>query len=370
MAELIREDDTLNQGRKKLNNAIRAFNETVVEGDSSVEAAQARVDKDGKTYGTLKERLDTEHGIVSAQLAEKASKKEVNALADDKADKGALAQVAQSKRDKDVEIEMNDLSQDVKEAMTGGSVAVVGEDAVGNINLKDNAVESRNIHKNARIKFPYFSDDSYDLNYFWDEKTVIASGDVKNNPFGTGCQVINFRSKTLESVGAVRLTQIAIVYGSGTNFDFGEGLYRHLTVNESTHELTRVSDWRKLGIDKVTNDLLDVDFMVSGYLEDDTFDLDYTVKEGNYFVNRNALNNPYRRSSVLKVSRYKLENTPVVRVVQGVMCTDIGFSGGKYAGRIATRTLNFNEETNEVLHKTDWTDGRDEVIEILLISNS
>src|SRR5690625_1312483 len=70
MAELIREDDTLNQGRKKLNNAIRAFNETVVEGDSSVEAAQARVDKDGKTYGTLKERLDTEHGIVTAQLAE------------------------------------------------------------------------------------------------------------------------------------------------------------------------------------------------------------------------------------------------------------------------------------------------------------
>src|SRR5690625_3150856 len=74
MAELIREDDTLNQGRKKLNNAIRAFNETVVEGDSSVEAAQARVDKDGKTYGTLKERLDTEHGIVTSQLAETENK--------------------------------------------------------------------------------------------------------------------------------------------------------------------------------------------------------------------------------------------------------------------------------------------------------
>src|SRR5690625_5258493 len=74
MAELIREDDTLNQGRKKLNNAIKAFNETVVEGDSSVEAAQARVDKDGKTYGTLKERLDTEHEKVTSQLAEAVTK--------------------------------------------------------------------------------------------------------------------------------------------------------------------------------------------------------------------------------------------------------------------------------------------------------
>src|SRR5690625_594343 len=64
MTELIREDDTLNQGRKKLNNAIKAFNETVVEGDSSVEAAQARVDADGHVYDVLKERLDTEQEDV------------------------------------------------------------------------------------------------------------------------------------------------------------------------------------------------------------------------------------------------------------------------------------------------------------------
>lgn len=69
MTELIREDDTLNQGRKKLNNAIKAFNETVVEGDSSVEAAQARVDAEGNTFTTLKERLDTKETQFASQLA-------------------------------------------------------------------------------------------------------------------------------------------------------------------------------------------------------------------------------------------------------------------------------------------------------------
>ena len=41
--------------------------------------------------------------------------------------------------------EMGDLSQKVKEAMTGGSVAVVGEDAVGTVNIQDNAVTTGKI---------------------------------------------------------------------------------------------------------------------------------------------------------------------------------------------------------------------------------
>jgi hypothetical protein len=86
MADLIHEKDSLNTGRIKLNNAIQQaedaknvandaktvaedakstatnvqeqFNQVVIEGDSSVEAAQARVAPDGTTYPTLKERLD------------------------------------------------------------------------------------------------------------------------------------------------------------------------------------------------------------------------------------------------------------------------------------------------------------------------
>ena len=46
------------------------FNQVVIDGDSSVEAAQARVDASGQTNATLKARLDKEHNKVTAQLAQ------------------------------------------------------------------------------------------------------------------------------------------------------------------------------------------------------------------------------------------------------------------------------------------------------------
>lgn len=46
------------------------LNQIVVEGDSSVEAAQARVSADDTVYDTLKERLDTEHTQVTQQLTQ------------------------------------------------------------------------------------------------------------------------------------------------------------------------------------------------------------------------------------------------------------------------------------------------------------
>ena len=46
------------------------FNQVVIDGDSSVEAAQARVDASGQTNATLKARLDKEHNEVTAQLSE------------------------------------------------------------------------------------------------------------------------------------------------------------------------------------------------------------------------------------------------------------------------------------------------------------
>src|SRR5690606_24329484 len=101
MAELINKKDTLNEGREKLNAAIEnaeqakwesdqalnkansallksestqtQLNEIVIEGDSSVEAAQARVSVEGTAYGTLKQRLDTEYEEVTTQLAQKAN---------------------------------------------------------------------------------------------------------------------------------------------------------------------------------------------------------------------------------------------------------------------------------------------------------
>src|SRR5690606_3435625 len=98
MADLIKKTDTLNQGREKLNEAITdaetakivseqaddkasqalaksestqtQLDTIVIDGDSSVEAAQARVSTTGTAYGTLKQRLDTEYEEVTSQLAE------------------------------------------------------------------------------------------------------------------------------------------------------------------------------------------------------------------------------------------------------------------------------------------------------------
>ena len=97
MAELIQREDSLNTGREKLNEAIKASDRAesnsdyavgtaetalsnsestqtqldtiVIDGDSSVEAAQARVDADGNTYSTLKDRLDEKETEFSSKLA-------------------------------------------------------------------------------------------------------------------------------------------------------------------------------------------------------------------------------------------------------------------------------------------------------------
>lgn len=98
MAELIQRTDSLNTGREKLNEAIKASDRAedkadyavdtanqalnksestqtqldtiVIDGDSSVEAAQARVDTKNHAYDTLKQRLDTEYTEVTSQLAQ------------------------------------------------------------------------------------------------------------------------------------------------------------------------------------------------------------------------------------------------------------------------------------------------------------
>lgn len=57
------------------NSVQEQFNQVVINGDSSVESAQARVNADGSvTYTTLKDRLDTEYNQVAAQLAETTKK--------------------------------------------------------------------------------------------------------------------------------------------------------------------------------------------------------------------------------------------------------------------------------------------------------
>lgn len=76
------------------------FNQVVIEGDSSVEAAQARVDAKNVAQPTLKARLDKDYNEVTAQLADKANKDEV--------------------RLKSVKNELEDMSPTVLAAIEGG----------------------------------------------------------------------------------------------------------------------------------------------------------------------------------------------------------------------------------------------------------
>lgn len=62
---------TANNAVTIANSVQEQFNQVVIEGDSSVESAQARVDSSGQTYATLKERLDTKEDSFTTQLADK-----------------------------------------------------------------------------------------------------------------------------------------------------------------------------------------------------------------------------------------------------------------------------------------------------------
>jgi hypothetical protein len=62
-------ENIADQAVQTANNVQEQLNQIVIEGDSSVEAAQARVDAEGNVFATLKERLDTKE----TQFANKIS---------------------------------------------------------------------------------------------------------------------------------------------------------------------------------------------------------------------------------------------------------------------------------------------------------
>ena len=66
--------DLSESAKHQVENIQQQVNQLVVEGDSSVEAAQARVDADGNTFTTLKERLDTKETQFASQLEQNEQK--------------------------------------------------------------------------------------------------------------------------------------------------------------------------------------------------------------------------------------------------------------------------------------------------------
>lgn len=93
-----------------------------------------------KADKTALAETDAEVAELDSSKADKTAlantNQQVSGLASNKVDKGGASQVT-----------MPMLSQDVKTAMTGGSVAVVGKDAVGTTNVVDNAITLAKIDK-------------------------------------------------------------------------------------------------------------------------------------------------------------------------------------------------------------------------------
>lgn len=102
---------------------LETYNNMVIgAGESNAEIVDARLDNTtGKRYEKVGKRLDN----LSSEIAEKANMYEV--------------------RKNNVSIKMEDLDTEVKSAMTGGAVAVVGKNAVGNENIKSKAVDCTKI---------------------------------------------------------------------------------------------------------------------------------------------------------------------------------------------------------------------------------
>lgn len=265
-------------------------------GDTDLEVVLAR-----GIYDALNKRLDANDDEVS----NKAEQSEVDDLDNKKADKSALSQVAQSKRDKDVEIEMKDLSQGVKTEMTGGSVAVVGEDAVGTVNLKDNAVTSGKMSKDFMTKTPWLNSEDDDLDYVWEEGNYRGNSAPKNSPFPKGYFLKVERSRTTESTDSRLIRQTAV---KSQNDEETEVLFRTLQVNISTGTIDYVKDWKKL----LTNDssITKEDLgrhsnMAFPWLSGDNFDLDDIWEPGTYMIAADVLNNPVEEIAILDVTSAK-----------------------------------------------------------------
>ena len=133
--------------------------------------------------------------MVIKPVSGKIKAEEINAI---------FSELDSNKRDSNTEIQMSDLSQEVKLGMTGGGVPIVGVDAVGTINVKNGAITNNKLDI-AGVSFPT----TYILS-----KTVptgaSSSASVINTPF------INFEVGDIVSVSEGSSIRFAVTDSTGT----------------------------------------------------------------------------------------------------------------------------------------------------------
>lgn len=133
-------------------------NQVINAGNSNAEIVDAR-----GNYVKLKERLDKEHGEVISQLDKKASKDEV--------------------RYNSTLITMADLSNEVKQSMTGGSTAVVGKGVINSENIIAKAINQYHLSCANRTSSNLIDKDSLINGYFKTDGSIIQDSSYKTTKY-------------------------------------------------------------------------------------------------------------------------------------------------------------------------------------------
>lgn len=117
-----------------LNVIRKILDKKTIDSSTYLESVEVLIKSIKKDYDGLRKIIIDENS--SANLQSQINETNVNL---DKSNFN-LNEKLENKRDKNISIELEDLSTSVKKAMTGGSVPVVGKNSVGNENIKESAV--------------------------------------------------------------------------------------------------------------------------------------------------------------------------------------------------------------------------------------
>jgi len=148
-------------------------------------------------------------------------------------------------------VKMNDIITAFNEGVP------VADKSIGTDKLADNSVTQEILNENHAINFEWLSNNSYDLNYIWDESNRIVDPSVLNNPIKNGIGLLKvFRGKTGKNERFLWVTQI-IENINNTNGDYPKEIYlRSMRVNEDTTSIVMVENWEDISNKKNPSTLL------------------------------------------------------------------------------------------------------------------
>lgn len=159
---------------------------------------------DNKIIEAGQVKQETEELVQSGGAATKGEVQEINAsleqMGQQKADNSIVNNELAKKRDKSTSIMLSDLHTEVKTAMTGGSVAVVGIEAVGKENVKEKSIDAR------KTTFIECSNNLYNKNNVISGYLINTIGEmVVNTPYKISdfIEVIPSKNYFLKGVASV-----------------------------------------------------------------------------------------------------------------------------------------------------------------------